>query len=283
MPLAPQHGELGRFLVGDVADDLAEAAQRARLVAQRGDRDVRQELRPVLAQAPALLLHAAELARPAQVHRRLARGLILGRVEHGAITADDVGLGPALDPLGTAVPDRDPPVRIEHVDGIGRRAVDQQAQFLGQGGVERRRGLPWARRRRHAARTSADRAATNGMAQFAFRDGGVRDVDDRVVPGRENGRRIIHRPDDRRKRPSRRRRGPRRAGLHDGLHPVSVSAGGRPVRVSRPPDKKRAARSIARPLQSSRDMDQACATLALMLPFTPAGKKPPLVAAALFR
>ena len=50
---------LGALALGEIAGDLAEAAQRPRVVAQRGDDDVGPETRPVLAQAPAFVFEAS--------------------------------------------------------------------------------------------------------------------------------------------------------------------------------------------------------------------------------
>src|SRR3546814_14995095 len=40
--------------------------------------------------------------------------------------------GPALQSLGTLVPDRNVPARLEHVDGVVLRAVDQEVPLFGE-------------------------------------------------------------------------------------------------------------------------------------------------------
>ena len=141
MVFAADDRRFGRLLVRDVADDLAEPAQCPRIVSERSDRNVREEFGAVLADSPAFLLDPAIAVRAGEVRCGLARGDIVGGVEDREIAADDLRLGPALDPLGTAVPDRHAAAAIEHVDRIGGRAVDQQPEFLRQHRIAARHRL----------------------------------------------------------------------------------------------------------------------------------------------
>ncbi len=64
---------LGLLLVGDIAGDLGEAAQRAGPVSESGDHDVGEEAGAVVAQAPALVLDAALGRRLLRLPRGLPR------------------------------------------------------------------------------------------------------------------------------------------------------------------------------------------------------------------
>ena len=145
MVLPPGDRSFRRLALGDIANDLAEATQPAGLVAKRGDRHVRQELGPVLPQPPALLFQAAGQACPREIGVRLAGRNIVRRVEQGKVSTDDFGFGPALDALCPKVPDGHPALRVEHVDGVACRPVDQQTQLLGQPRLDAGASWAWAR------------------------------------------------------------------------------------------------------------------------------------------
>ena len=57
-------------------------------------------------------------------------GLVLFRVEAGEMLTDDLGFRIALDCFRAGIPVGDPPLRIEHVDGIVADALDQQPEAL---------------------------------------------------------------------------------------------------------------------------------------------------------
>jgi len=124
-----------------------------------------------------------------EVGVRPARGDIVGGIEDREVAADDLRLRPALDPLGAAVPDRHPALRIEHVDRIGRGAIDQQPEFLRQRRIAARDGfwrlvaLPRLGRD-HAGGTIARGAKRQVIERWAlfgerFRSAGSRGIDSR--------------------------------------------------------------------------------------------------------
>ncbi len=108
-----------------------EAQQFALLVLERRDDDVRPKLRAVLADPPALVLEATFgggdlefVGGPPPVD-----GLL--RVKLREVLADDlVGLV-ALEPFGPGVPGDDPPLRVEHEDGVVRGPLNEQAKLVG--------------------------------------------------------------------------------------------------------------------------------------------------------
>ena len=114
---------------GEIAADLAEPDEIARLVVHRGDHDVRPEARAVLADAPSLLLVAPVPDRAPQLLGGMVPRDVRLRVEDGEVPADDLVLRVALDRLRTGVPGHDAAVRIQHEDRVVERARDQQREL----------------------------------------------------------------------------------------------------------------------------------------------------------
>ncbi len=118
------------FALGHVAGHFGKAAQLAVGIEQRRDDDVGPERRPVLAQAPAFVLEAADARGDFQLHLREFGVDCLLRVEARKMFADDfLGLV-ALDGFGPLVPGRDPALRIEHEHGVVPDTADQQTEFF---------------------------------------------------------------------------------------------------------------------------------------------------------
>src|SRR4029078_4147917 len=93
---------------------LGVAAQRAFLVAQRGDHHARPEFRAVLAQAPALVFLAPLFARDGELVPGLAGLDVRGLVEGRKVPAEDFARLVALDAARARVPARDDAFRAEH-------------------------------------------------------------------------------------------------------------------------------------------------------------------------
>jgi hypothetical protein len=126
--LAPQQRFLLLTAARDVAGDLREADVVAVRVVYRGDHDVGPELRPVLADPPALLLVVTIAQRPGELLLGVAPVLLRLRVERTEVPADDLLLGVALDPLGSGVPALDQALRGEHEDRVVLDLLDQQSE-----------------------------------------------------------------------------------------------------------------------------------------------------------
>jgi hypothetical protein len=112
--------------LGGVAGDLGQAEQFAVGILDAIDDDARPETRAVLAHPPALRFVAAFVDCRQQSAGRHAIGAILRRIEHGEVAADDFALAVALDAHGPGVPVRHVALRIEHVNGVIRDAVNQR-------------------------------------------------------------------------------------------------------------------------------------------------------------
>src|SRR5207248_6767668 len=118
------------LLLADVAGDLGVAPQPAGLVSQRGDHHVRPEGGPVLADADPFQLTPPFGGGDDELPLRLsAAGLLLG-VEDAEVAADDVVRRVALDPLRPGIPGDDPPVRVEHEDGVVADPGNQEPEHL---------------------------------------------------------------------------------------------------------------------------------------------------------
>src|SRR5271170_53215 len=90
---------LVRTTLGEITCDLAEAAQLALLVTQRGDHHVRPEARAVLAHPPTLILHPALRLGGRELPLGLAGFHVLRRVEDREMLADDLLGSISLDAL----------------------------------------------------------------------------------------------------------------------------------------------------------------------------------------
>lgn len=115
---------------GDVARHLGEAQKRAVVAADRIDHDMRPEAGPVLAHPQGLGFKPPLAGGDGQSPGGRPRGLIGLCVEGRKMPADDLLGAIALDPLGAEVPGRDPPLGVQHVDGVVDHAFHQQAEFL---------------------------------------------------------------------------------------------------------------------------------------------------------
>jgi hypothetical protein len=114
--------------VGHVPCHLQVPLDVAVLVADRRDRDVRPEARPVGPDAPALVLCRPLLGRVGQVRLRDA-GLAVGLgVERREVLAQDLPGFVALDPLGALVPGPDPPLGVQPENGVLLDGVDQRLE-----------------------------------------------------------------------------------------------------------------------------------------------------------
>src|SRR5882672_5906193 len=121
---------LHALAVGNVVDDLREAAQLSGLVAQRRQNDVRPELRAVLAHPPALALVAPLERGKLELHSRVATGRVIGEKEARIVLADDLVGEIALDALRPEVPAGDVALHVEHVDGVVAHVLYHHAEAL---------------------------------------------------------------------------------------------------------------------------------------------------------
>src|SRR5689334_12577444 len=84
---------LGVAAFGEIPRDLREADERPRrLVAKRGDHDIRPEAGSILAEAPPFVLDATGRGRDLELPRRLARVDVGLGVEGREVPADDLAL-----------------------------------------------------------------------------------------------------------------------------------------------------------------------------------------------
>ncbi len=115
---------------GDVASDLPESPDRARLIPEHGHHHAGKELRSVLPDSPGLFLVLALPGRGFQGVGRLLTGLVFGSVEAGEMLADDF-IGPIpLDALGPGIPGGDPAIGVQHEDRVLPGALDEEAEPL---------------------------------------------------------------------------------------------------------------------------------------------------------
>ncbi|MNU94381.1 hypothetical protein D3C71_843620 [compost metagenome] len=119
---------LGRL--GDIPGDLGEAEQCTGLAPDRVHHDMGKKARAVLAQTPALVLETPVAHRNLQRALRFAGSTIFRGVEHGKMLADDFFRPVALDALRPGIPVGQASIRSEHVDGVIRDALHQQAKLL---------------------------------------------------------------------------------------------------------------------------------------------------------
>ena len=102
----------------------------AGLVAQGRDDDIGPEAGAILANPPALVLHAPIPDRGREFRLRLAMIEVLGGIEDREVPADDLLGLIALDPLGPGVPTDDVPAGIEHEDGVVLHGLHDDAEPL---------------------------------------------------------------------------------------------------------------------------------------------------------
>src|SRR5262249_38510734 len=99
------HALFALLALGEIARHLRKSDERAGIVAESRDDDVRPEARPVLAETPALLFETADLLRGLELGGALP--LVVGRIEVGEVLADDLVRAVALDALCARVPGLD--------------------------------------------------------------------------------------------------------------------------------------------------------------------------------
>src|SRR5690606_19608401 len=116
--------------LGDVAGDLGEADDLAQVVVDGVDADMRPEAAAILAHPPGFLLDPPGRSGNVEGLFGLARRPILGGMEAREMFTDDLVGSVALDPLCAQVPAADAPLTIEHVDGVVRDPLNQQAKLL---------------------------------------------------------------------------------------------------------------------------------------------------------
>ena len=146
MLFAPLECSLRRLLVSNIANNLTKTAQRPCIVVKRGDRNAGEEFGPIAAHTPTALLDAAADGGAVEIGLRLARRDFLGRVEDRDMSANDLGLGPALDTFGAAVPHGYPALGVEHIYRVIGGTVDEQPEFIGIGGRATMLARPRSRR-----------------------------------------------------------------------------------------------------------------------------------------
>ena len=88
------------FALGDVSGDLRVSNDRARIVADRVDDDVRPKARSILAYAPAFILEPSFALGGVEGVLRIAGRAILIGIELREVLADDLVREIALDPSG---------------------------------------------------------------------------------------------------------------------------------------------------------------------------------------
>ena len=121
---------LGALALGDVAGNLAEAAELTLGAVHRGDYDVGQKPGTVLAHPPSFVLESTVLPRYFQPTGRLARFDILGLIKAGEMLTDDLGGAVARDSLRTLVPAHDPALGVEHQDRVVLDSLNQPPKLF---------------------------------------------------------------------------------------------------------------------------------------------------------
>ena len=121
---------VGRTARGEVARDLREAEQGARLVPERGQRDAGPERRAVAAHALAL---ARVLAARGGVPQVLLGGAVVGaarRVEQSQVPTLGLVLGPPLDQARTLAPEGDDALRVDEEDRVVAHVLRERRERL---------------------------------------------------------------------------------------------------------------------------------------------------------
>ena len=114
----------------DVLDALTEAAGRVGLVAQRDQRDLRQELGAVAADAPLFAAHRRYRHRRGQIARQPVRVAVAGGIEAIGAQSDDLCCRPAEQPFRALRPGRDGPAVAQQHDGAVRRPLDEPRELF---------------------------------------------------------------------------------------------------------------------------------------------------------
>src|SRR6185312_10186333 len=109
---------------------LGVADQLAGLVVDRREDHVGPEARAVLANPPAFLFEPAQAAGDLQLAVAAPGGDVLRQPEHRRMAADDLTRQVAVDAFGGRVPGGDPPLAIEHEDGVVLDRINEQAEPL---------------------------------------------------------------------------------------------------------------------------------------------------------
>jgi hypothetical protein len=109
---------LGDATLGHVARDLGKSDEPAPFVVDGVENGQSPEARPILAQAPTLVLEPPNLPRRGERATGQTRLLVLGREKHRKVPPQHLLGAIALDALGTRVPAGDAAVGIDHVDRV---------------------------------------------------------------------------------------------------------------------------------------------------------------------
>ena len=118
--------QFGDTALGEVARDLAVAAQLACGATQCGDHDVGPEPRPILTNPPTLILEAT-LGR-CGLKLGLTRCDVLAWVKHREVPADDLLGTIALQALRPGVPGRHVPAGVQQQDRVVFNVGDEDVQ-----------------------------------------------------------------------------------------------------------------------------------------------------------
>ncbi len=115
---------------GDITRNFREAAEIASTIVQRGNHHAGPESRAVLADSPALVLHAPLRGRDFQLFLRLAGLDIFGGIETPEMLSDNLVSFVALDLFRAGVPARHAAPRIEHEYAVVVDLIHQQTKAL---------------------------------------------------------------------------------------------------------------------------------------------------------
>src|SRR6185312_8285230 len=121
---------LRRAPLGEIARDGRKADQVAILGVECGDQHARPEAPPVAPNTPSFLLVTAGRCRDMKMLLRQIRRDRFGRVEPSERPPDDLGRLEPANALGAGIPRCDPPLRVEHVNGVIPNTFDEQAEIL---------------------------------------------------------------------------------------------------------------------------------------------------------
>ena len=119
----------GEHLVGDVAGDLGKADQLSAVVPDGINNHMGPEMRAVFANAPAFFFKFAMSNCCVETFLRIIIFAVFWPVEFGKMLANNFFRSIALDAFGTGIPVGYPSLGVQHVNGIVRDALHQQARF----------------------------------------------------------------------------------------------------------------------------------------------------------
>ena len=121
---------LRTFAVGKIPRHFGVASDRARIIANRGENNIRPKTRAIPPHPPGLFFHAPAHRGQLQQFRRPAPLHILMRKETREVHAHNLVRAVLLDPLRAGIPGHHESVQVKHVDRIVAHAFDNRPQVL---------------------------------------------------------------------------------------------------------------------------------------------------------